>query len=117
MRHLPGRRWRAGCQVPARFRQDLARLQDSLGRPGQIPLAPESHVASGGSLSTSSVGSIPPMTHEIDLDELLAFARCPTEHLWRYQAKVIPPLNDEGLVQDIARAGLLQFYTGVTRSR
>ena len=51
-----------------------------------------------------------PVPHEIDLDQVLTFARCPTEHLWRYKTKTPLPLNSERLVREITRAGLLSFY-------
>ncbi len=57
-----------------------------------------------------------PNSREINLDELLAFVRCPTEHLWRYKAKTAPPATGEGLVQDITRAGLLRCYEGAAPS-
>ena len=75
------------------------------------------HLAHGGNPSRQSIDSIPPTTHEIDLDEVLTFARCPTEHLWRYHAKATPPLNSDGLVREVAQSGLLRFYRGTALSR
>ncbi len=51
-----------------------------------------------------------PVLHEIDLDQVLTFARCPTEHLWRYKTQTQLPLNSERLVREVTRAGLLRFY-------
>lgn len=53
---------------------------------------------------------------EIELDRVLAFARCPTEHLWRYAAGVMPPLTGDRLVQETVREGLLRFFTGTVPS-
>jgi hypothetical protein len=47
---------------------------------------------------------------EIEMEEVLAFARCPTEHLWRYGARIEPPLNSDSLVQEVTRTGLFRFY-------
>ena len=68
---------------------------------------------------SSTEDSIPAQTpsanllarREIELEEVLAFARCPTEHLWRYGARVDPPLNSGSLVQEVTRTGLFRFYT------
>lgn len=53
---------------------------------------------------------------EIELDQVFAFARCPTEHLWRYAAGVMPPLTGDRLVQETVREGLLRFLTSTSPS-
>ncbi len=53
---------------------------------------------------------------EIEMDQVLAFARCPTEHLWRYAADVMPPLTGDRLVHETVREGLLRFLTGAAAS-
>ena len=57
-----------------------------------------------------------PALREFDLDEVLAFARCPTEHLWRYKTSTAPPLTGWGLVHEITRTGLLCFFDGAAAS-
>ena len=57
-----------------------------------------------------------PALREFDLDEVLAFARCPTEYLWRYKTSTTPPLNSLGLVHEIIRTGLLRFFDGASPS-
>jgi hypothetical protein len=53
----------------------------------------------------------------IDLDEVLAFARCPMEHLWRYTAGLMPPTTCDTLIQDVVREGLFSFYSGNASSQ
>ncbi len=57
-----------------------------------------------------------PTLREFDLDEVLAFARCPTEHLWRYMTTATPPLNSLEFVLEVTRAGLLCFFDGAAAS-
>ena len=57
-----------------------------------------------------------PVLREFDLEEVLAFARCPAEHLWRYKTSTTPPLNSLGLVHEITRTGLRRFFDGAAAS-
>jgi len=53
----------------------------------------------------------------MDLDEVLAFARCSMEHVWKYQTGLMPPVTCDTLVQDIVREGLSSFYSGHVSSQ
>lgn len=54
--------------------------------------------------------------HKVDLEEVLVFARCPMEHLWRYKIGLTPPITGNALVQETVRGGLFHFYSGVAVS-
>jgi hypothetical protein len=81
----------------------------ALGNPARFPIGAAAE-------EVQPEPSTLPTLREFDLDEVLAFARCPTEHLWRYKTATTPPLNSLGLVHEITRTGLLRFFDSAVPS-
>jgi hypothetical protein len=48
----------------------------------------------------------------VSLAELWAYARCPQEYFWRYEAGVAPPPTARGLVEGVVRRALQAYYAG-----